>query len=170
MSEPLPSGEYFIEAGDYTGGSFSSRPLGKDGQFAVVLPKGASATKWTITSTSDGKYTISIDQFHARPDGDNISLTNDRRAPFEWTILRTAPSPPPIGSDNFGINVNPEAQWHYDLGDSADAPKNHKTATESGSRRTSCRLYEKGSASANFSVTTLLAVTHKWQVRAGGGG
>ncbi|EPQ54956.1 hypothetical protein GLOTRDRAFT_138715 [Gloeophyllum trabeum ATCC 11539] len=123
MSEPLASGEYYIEAGDYTGGSFSSRPLGKDGQFAVVLPKGSPATKWNITSTGAGKYTIAIDQSYARPDGDNISLTMDKRAPFEWTIMRSAPHPPPIGTDNFGINVDAQTQWHYDLGDSAVATK-----------------------------------------------
>ena len=47
-------------------------------------------------------YILELDHRIARVVDGSLKLTVQTIAPFEWTILRGAPSPRPIGYDNFG--------------------------------------------------------------------
>jgi hypothetical protein len=58
--------------------------------------------QWNIVKLPNGNYTVSLDERSVAPVDGFVRLQRDRGLPFEWTIIRGAPSPPPVGTDSFG--------------------------------------------------------------------
>ena len=57
--------------------------------------------QWHIIKLTDNTYILELDRRIARVVDGYLKLTEQTIPPFEWKVLRAAPSPPPIGRDNF---------------------------------------------------------------------
>ena len=57
--------------------------------------------QWNIVRFPDDNYGIFLRDKIAISENGSLKLTSQKIA-FGWRILRGAPSPPPIGKDNFG--------------------------------------------------------------------
>jgi len=108
----IEPGTYQVTLWNYAGGPPGvgrDVGLGPDSHL-VVHPEGVKGEKWTVQQASSGDiYVISISGNFLRPDGDRVIAPPIRAPPFEWRILRGAPSPPPVGNQSFAIFV-PDAR------------------------------------------------------------
>ncbi|KAF7973980.1 hypothetical protein HWV62_13862 [Athelia sp. TMB] len=99
----LESGKYHIFVVDYTPHPPLSRPLGLsesgNRNQVVILPAGASAPTFEVEKVSGDKVKLRLSGRPLHPSGDHVQAGEG--TPFEWKVLRGAPSPPPMGKDGF---------------------------------------------------------------------
>jgi len=115
----LETGFYFISSVSFATGVPVSRLLGTSLDLEnaiVVLPLSSPPTLWRITKLPDDTYTINLNGRIAKIVNGSLKLTDPSSPspPPGWTILRGAPSPPPIGRNSFGIVVldqQPQQSW-----------------------------------------------------------
>jgi len=118
----LETGLYNISSVSYVTRPPVVRPLGPSrthgdphGDEVVVLPLGSPSPIWFIEKLANGNYLVNVDDLNARVLNGSLRLSREKLPPFEWTVLRGAPSPPPIGTNNFGIIVpghpQPQQSW-----------------------------------------------------------
>ncbi|EPQ56822.1 hypothetical protein GLOTRDRAFT_127224 [Gloeophyllum trabeum ATCC 11539] len=98
MSEPLPSGEYFIEAPRFNDGSFSSRPVNHRGVFVMLFLEGTPPVKWTFNELDNGNYTIGIEGRFVTSGPNPVILTDQH---YEWKLVKEDFLPSPVGSHNY---------------------------------------------------------------------
>lgn len=58
--------------------------------------------QWYIEKLSENKYSLQLNGRSAKVVNGTLKLVGLPGPPFEWMVIKGAPSPPPVGTNSFG--------------------------------------------------------------------